>query len=131
MESLDYKTDKPWIATSRVPANIPVKFEVLGVTPLDDQDKTFFMNCMIHDGEFKGKTTRLYWYRFRKSDGKARADFTSLCKAVLPDKYRNSEKIHSFDFIGKCFESTPKCFGHDGGVRIFVKVREIELDVRS
>jgi hypothetical protein len=46
----------------------------------------------------------------------------------LPDKWRNSEPIHSFHFRGKCFEMTPKEF-QEGGIRIFVKVKEIELGV--
>ena len=120
---------KTWVSSKELELDTPVKLQVLDVTPQNDEDTSFFMNCMIHDGKFKGKTTRLYWWRTKKSGG-TRNDFITLCKALLPDKWRNSDTIHSFHFKGKCFETTPKEFA-DGGIRLFVKVREIELDVRD
>jgi hypothetical protein len=128
----EHEHEKPWVISKALEANVPVKLTVLDVTPMNDEDTSFFMNCMIHDGELKGKTTRIYWWRTKKS-GQPRNDFTSLVKALLPDRHRNSMTIHSFHFKDKCFVTTPKDFGNDDGssMRIFVKVREIELDVRG
>ena len=123
----EHKKEKPWVSSKLLPSQ-PVKLEVLDVTPSNDEDTSFYMNCLIHDGKFEGKTTRVYWWRFKRSGG-ARNDFIALAKALLPDKWRNSETIHSFHFKGKFFETTPKDF--EGGMRLFVKVREIELDVRD
>lgn len=128
----EHQTDRPWVGSKLIPADIPVTLTVLDVTPMNDEDTSFFMNCMIHDGPLEGKTTRIYWWRHKKS-GQPRNDFTSLAKALLPDRWRNSKTIHSFHFKDKCFVTTPKDFGNDDGssMRIFVKVREIELDVRG
>lgn len=129
-DQIEQGIEKPWVSSKMLPANIPVKLEVLGVTTQNDDDSSFFLNCMILDGALKGKTTRLYWWRHKKS-GEPRNDFTALVKALLPDRWRNSLTIHSFHFKDKFFETTPKDFGNEGSMRIFVKVREIEIDVRG
>ena len=127
-DPMEHQNEKTWINSKMLLSNTPVKLEVLGVTPQNDQDTSFFMNCMIHSGQYEGKTTRIYWWRNKKS-GDPRNDFTALVKALLPDRWRNSQTIHSFHFKDKCFETTPKNFGD--GMRIFVKIREIEIDVRG
>lgn len=126
----EHQKEKPWVSSKMLPADTPVQLEVLDVTPQNDEDTSFFMNCLIHSGQLKGKTTRVYWWRNKKS-GEPRNDFTALCKALLTDRYRNSEVIHSFHFKEKCFLTTPKDFGNKKSMRIFAKVREIELDVRG
>ena len=129
-DPMEHQADKPWISSKLLPANVSVKLEVLSVTPQNDEDTWFFMNCMIHDGIRSGKTTRIYWWRTKKN-GQPRNDFTALVKALLPDRWRNSLTIHSFHFKDKFFETTPKDFGNEGSMRVFVKIREIELDVRG
>lgn len=129
-DQIEQGIEKPWVSSKNIPANIPVKLEVLGVTTQNDDDSSFFLNCMILDGALKGKTTRIYWWRYKKS-GEPRNDFTALVKALLPDRWRNSLTIHSFHFKDKFFQTTPKDFGNEGSMRIFVKVREIEIDVRG
>lgn len=124
-------TERTWINPRQLPIDIPVKIQVLSVTPKDDEDSVFFFNCLVHDGDFKGKTMRLYWWRYKKSGNGPRSDFVALCKALLPDKVRNSEFIRSFDFDKKCFEGTPKEF-HSGSIRLMLKIKEIEIaDVPS
>lgn len=124
------REEKTWITCKKLPADQPVKLTVLDVTPTSDDDNSFYMNCMIEDGKYEGKTTRIYWWRNKKSGKGARSDFIALCKALLPDRWRNSETIHSFHFKDKCFQTTPKDFS-DGAMRLFIKVQEIELDVRD
>jgi len=124
----EHHNEKPWVSSKMLDAEVPVKLRVLDVTPMNDEDTSFFMNCMIHSGPLTGKTTRVYWWRNKKSGG-TRNDFTSLCKSLLPDKYRNSETIHSFHFKDKCFTTTPKDFGEN--MRMFVKIKEIDIDVRG
>ena len=103
--------EKKWLALKDLELNKPVLLEVVKVTPQESDDSRFSMDCKVHSGPLASddRTVRFWWSRYRKGSRTFRSDFMKICQELLPDKWM-VKPIHSFDFQGKVFWSTPKSF---------------------